>query len=387
MLSDLSGPTNSFGLRFLEQFNAKNSNKNVVFSPLSVILAYGMLLEGATGRTREQIKEVLQLSSIGDQNSDVSQAAKKLLSRYRALIARSKFQDFLVVLGNLVMVDKGYPLRESFVQSLKRNYFAQVTNEDFQNGKAIMDKLNSWVSEKTCGKIDKILSRSPNPDMLLLVINTVYFKGKWAKPFNKKYTFDETFANSDGTKSKIKMMSLRDTNFKYLHNRLAKFKIVELPYIGKVSMIFILPTQTNTLANFIPTLNSTKLENLLSSLHSTGLKVVNIPKFKLQDFHDLSMILSRMGMELPFTEQAEFKNITEESDLLFVSESIQKALIEVDEEGTVAVAVTCIKSTGGAPPEPKEEFILDRPFIFIIRDNLTRVNLFVGQMNKMQNLN
>ncbi|XP_053214413.1 leukocyte elastase inhibitor-like [Panonychus citri] len=386
MLSDLSGPTNSFGLRFLEQLNTSDSNKNVVFSPLSVILAYGMLLEGATGRTREQIKEVLQLSSIGDQNSEISQAAKKLLSRYRALIARSKSQDFLVILGNLVMVDKGYPLRESFVGSLQRNYFAQVTNEDFQNGKAIMDKLNSWVSEKTCGKIDKILSRSPNPEMLLLVINTVYFKGKWAKPFNKKYTFDETFANSDGTKSKIKMMSLRDTNFKYLHNRLAKFKIVELPYIGKISMIFILPTQTNTLANFIPTLNSTKLENLLSSLHSTGLKVVNIPKFKLQDFHDLSMILSRMGMELPFTEQAEFKNITEESDLLFVSESIQKALIEVDEEGTVAVAVTCIKSDF-APPEPKEEFILDRPFIFIIRDNLTRVNLFVGQMNKMQNLN
>ncbi|XP_053214416.1 intracellular coagulation inhibitor 2-like [Panonychus citri] len=389
MLSTLSGPSIGFGLRFLEQLNTNNSNKNVVFSPLSVILAYGMLLEGATGRTGEQIKEVLQLSSIGDQNSEISQAAKKLLDEYKSIAEGSSDRNFSLVLGNLAMANRAYPLKEAFVQSLSTNYFAQATNEDFLKGVEVMNKLNSWVSEKTFGKIDEILSEPPTPQTILMLINTVYFKGKWVEPFNKGTTFDETFNNSDGTTSKIRMMSIRNKNRNYLHNSVDKFKIVELPYIGDVSMIFILPTESNTLSGLLPTLNSIGLENLLDSMKSTKLRTLNIPKFKLEDTHKLHEILPRMGMDLPFSGHAEFQNITEESKLL-VSESIQKALIEVDEEGTVAAAVTSIRMMRCcmiSPKEEEEDFILDRPFIFMIRDKLSGINLFIGQMNKMPDLN
>lgn len=152
-------------------------------------------------------------------------------------------------------------------------------------------------------------------------------------------------------------------------------------------MIFILPTESNTLPDLLPTLNSIGLENLLGSMKSTKLRTLNIPKFKLEDTHKLHEILPRMGMDLPFSGHAEFQNITEESKLL-VSKSIQKALIEVDEEGTVAAAVTAIITMKSArkSSQVEEDFILDRPFIFMIRDNLTGVNLFLGQINKMSSL-
>ncbi|XP_053214414.1 intracellular coagulation inhibitor 2-like [Panonychus citri] len=388
MLSDLSGPTNGFGLRFLEQLNTENSNKNVVFSPLSVILAYGMLLEGATGRTGEQIKEVLQLSSIGNQNSEVSQTAKKLYNKYKSIAEGSSDRNFSLILNNLIMVHKNYTLKEAFVQSLLKNYFAKVTNEDFQKGAEVMNNVNLWVSKQTFGKIDKILTEPTNPDMICIIINTVYFKGKWRKSFKSSLTFDETFTNSDGTKSKIEMMSLCGKKCEYLHNPVARFKVIELRYIGKVSMIFILPTESNTLPNLLPTLNSIGLETLLNSMSRTKLRAVKIPKFKLEDTHKLHEILPRMGMDLPFSGRAEFKNITEESDL-FVSESIQKAFIEVNEEGTVAAAVTKISCAMGGmrTSRAKEDFILDRPFIFMIRDKRTGINLFIGQMNQMPDLN
>lgn len=123
------------------------------------------------------------------------------------------------------MANRAYPLKEAFVQSLSTNYFAQATNEDFLKGVEVMNKLNSWVSEKTFGKIDEILSEPPTPQTILMLINTVYFKGKWVEPFNKGTTFDETFNNSDGTTSKIRMMSIRNKNRNYLHNSVDKFKV------------------------------------------------------------------------------------------------------------------------------------------------------------------
>ncbi|XP_053212624.1 intracellular coagulation inhibitor 2-like isoform X2 [Panonychus citri] len=385
VLSKLSGPTNDFGLRFLEQLNTGNANKNVLFSPLSAILAYGMLLEGATGRTEQQIKEVLQLSSLGNQTSDVSQAAKKLLTGYKSIEDGSSGRNFSLAIGNLAMVNKNATLKETYARSLLANYFAQATNEDFENGTAVMNKLNSWISEKTFGKINKILSSPPGPETILMLINTVYFKGKWVEPFPNSSTIDDTFTNSDGTISKIKMMSIRDKKFNYVHNQAKKVKVVELPYIGNVSMIFIVPTESNTLSSLVPTLNSTELDNLLSSMSSTKLRVVNIPKFKLEDTHKLHEIFPRMGMDLPFSDLAQLPNIAENSELK-VSQSIQKALIEVDEEGTVAAATTLIITVLRMSYFPAEDIVIDRPFLFMIRDNLSGVNLFMGQMNKMPNL-
>ena len=151
-------------------------------------------------------------------------------------------------------------------------------------------------------------------------------------------------------------------------------------------MIFILPTESNSLSSLVPTLNSSELTSLLDSMRSTKLVSLNIPKFKLEDTHQLHEILPRMGMDLPFSGRAEFDEITERSELK-VSQSIQKALVEVDEEGTVAAAVTSIIMCTSSRYSPSENFILDRPFFFMIRDELTGVNLFMGQMNKMPSIN
>ena len=385
VMSELSGPSNDFGLRFLEQINSNGSPKNVLFSPLSAIIAYGMLLEGATGETEQQIKTVFQLSSIGNQTSDISKASKKLLEAYKLVEDGTSDRNFSLAMGNLAMVNKNAKLKEAFAQSLITNYFAQATNEDFSNGTAVMDKLNSWISEKTKNKINKILTNPPDEATILILVNTLYFKGRWEEPFPKGLTIDDTFTNGDGTLSKVKMMTLRDKRFNFVHNTDKKVKVVELPYIGNISMIFIMPTESNTLANLVPTLNATELDNLLSSMSQTKLRALSIPKFKLEDTHKLHEILPRMGMDLPFGDLAQLPNIAEKSELK-VSQSIQKALLEVDEEGSVAAAATLIVTVLRMSYFPAEDFIADRPFLFMIRDKLTGVNLFMGQMNKMANL-
>ena len=123
------------------------------------------------------------------------------------------------------MVNKKFTLKEAYVKSLLTNYFAQVTNEDFENGTAVMDKLHAWISQKTFGKITKILTNPPDPTTLLILVNTLYFKGKWIEPFPKKFSYYRNFTNSDGTVSKVKMMSIRDHCVNYAHNQEKKIKV------------------------------------------------------------------------------------------------------------------------------------------------------------------
>uniref|UniRef100_T1KFY4 Serpin domain-containing protein n=2 Tax=Tetranychus urticae TaxID=32264 RepID=T1KFY4_TETUR len=382
-MSQLSQSSIDFGLNFLKRISSQCDSKNVLLSPLSVITAYCMVLDGAAGKTEQQIKKVLNLDKINDQSEDISQLIKQVIESYRIPATAGSRQKFILNFGNLLMANKDEKFQEAYVQSLKTNYFADAFNEDFTDGRKIVEKVNSWVSNNTEKKITSILNEAPDSLDGLFLVNTIYFEGEWLKSFSKKRTRNKIFNNSDGTTVKTKMMTLIDERLNYVDRLDKQLKIVELPYVGNISMILILPTEDNNLKNLIDNLHSTELSSLMDSMKKTRLNNLTIPKFKLEDDHELHKILPSMGMTRPFQMNAEFPKITEGSLPSYISQSIQKAVIEVFEEGTIASVSTALRrSTGGVSPK-RITFIADRPFMFFIRDNKSGVNLFMGQLSNI----
>uniref|UniRef100_T1KI41 Serpin domain-containing protein n=2 Tax=Tetranychus urticae TaxID=32264 RepID=T1KI41_TETUR len=386
-MSQLSKPSIDFGLNFLKRISSQCDSKNILLSPLSVITAYCMVLDGAAGKTEQQIKKVLNLDKINDQSEDISGLIKQVIESYRIPATAGSRQKFILNFGNLLMANKDEKFQKAYVQNLKTNYFADAFNEDYKEGQQIVEKINSWVSNNTKNKITSIINEPPSPLDVLYLVNTIYFEGKWLMPFSKDCTKDDIFHNSDGTTVKTKMMTLSGESFNYVNRHDKQLKIVELPYVGNISMILILPTEDNNLKKVIDDLDSTELSSLMESMKKTYLDTLIIPKFKLEDIHQLHNILPKMGMTAPFQKDAEFPRITEEPLPLYISKSIQKAVIEVFEEGTIASAATVVEGLfmlACSPfSTPLITFIADRPFMFFIRDNKSGVNLFMGQLNNM----
>uniref|UniRef100_T1KI42 Serpin domain-containing protein n=2 Tax=Tetranychus urticae TaxID=32264 RepID=T1KI42_TETUR len=356
-MSQLSKPSIDLGLNFLKKVGSDSTN--LLLSPLSVIMAYGMALEGAAGETAKQIRTVLNLDKVDSQQGDVSKIIKQHMEKYlKNKNSTSEEKKCLLEFGNLLMANKDFRLQKTFVQNLQTNYSANAFNEDFTDGQNILEKVNSWVSAATRNKISTILDKPPEPDAVCLLVNTIYFQANWLKPFYEDSTEEKIFTNSDGSTTKIKMMTLSDDTFNFAECLEKKLKIVEIPYFGNISMVLILPTGDNNLKKMIDNLDSTELFSLIDSMSRTRLGTLTIPKFKLEDNHQLHKILPRMGMTRPFQMNAEFPRITEGSLPLYISKSIQKQ-------------------------QKVLNFIADPPFLFFISDNLPKVNLFMGQLNNI----
>ncbi len=134
----------------------------------------------------------------------------------------------LLEFGNLLMAKKDFRLQKTFVQNLQTNYSANAFNEDFTDGQNILEKVNSWVSEATRNKISTILNEPPEPDAVCLLVNTIYFQANWLKPFDEDSTEEKIFTNSDGSTTKIKMMTLSDDTFNFAECPEKKLKVKPL---------------------------------------------------------------------------------------------------------------------------------------------------------------
>jgi serpin B len=245
------------------------------------------------------------------------------------------------------------------------------------------DSVNEWVSGQTQDKINDLI-RSVRPDTLLVLVNAVYFKGKWNNPFNPEATKDDLFypvPRSPGVKVPFMWKS---SSFNYFQAKGAQ--IVELFYGEEraFSLALILPKDAPGALKSL----EKKLDQALWESWRQGLKpqrlVLGLPKFKIT-WESPSLVgpLRELGMELPFGDAADFGGIAEAANLK-ITDVIQKAFIQVEEEGAEAAAAT---GSGGliamaGPPEPKPPLVLvNRPFLFLIKDNQTQSVLFMGRLN------
>ena len=337
----------------------KGERESVIVSPLSFSMMMAMLWNGAAGRTREDIKRGLGFENLSDE--DVNNYFKKILDVLPSTDPKTK-----VSIANSIWYQNGYTLKENFIDINNRYFNAEISPIDFTSPRAT-DIINTWCSNKTNGMIDKIADQLPR-DLAAMLINALYFKGKWSNQFDVSDTKKAPFYTAQGEKE-VNMMYQNNTFYAY-SNEL--YESISLPYGNNAfSMTIILPRES--IASTLDHLDANSFWNDLIIKQIPGNYNLYLPKFKLEYEVDLKDYISEAGMDIIFSSDADFSNMM---GGICVSKVMQKAVIRTDEEGTEAAAVTAGMMATSLPPT----FRIDRPFIFIISENTSSTILFIGKV-------
>jgi serpin B len=305
---------------------------------------------------------------------------RKLNESYKNLILYLKQMDKKIELniGNSLWIRKGEVIKEDFLSTNRDIFDASVTPLDFSQENAA-NQINEWISNATKKKISRMVDSPISPDVVMYLINAIYFKGDWTKQFEKKNTFNSQFHSSDGSTGEVMMMS---RNGKVEYGQGDGFKAVRLPYgSGKAAMYCILPEESVSINNFIANLDTDRWKVIKDSISERDEVQLQLPRFKLEyGIKNLNDSLTALGMGEAFTDAADFSGIREG---ICISRVLHKAVIEVDEKGSEAAAATVVEMRETAAAEPLT-FIANRPFVFVIADDETGTILFIGKLSDVK---
>lgn len=343
---------------------AEGQGKNFFVSPLSLHMALGMIMNGANGQTAEEIQKTLKLNA---------QTLAEANQTYQNLIDNLPTVDpnVTVTLANSVWSRNTFPVETSFQNLLKETFKADVSAEDFSNS-ATVNKINNWASQKTNGKIQKVID-AIQPDNVMFLLNALYFKGDWKTRFNTEQTVDSPFKLASGGETTVRMMRLNTDLRRLVKPNYAAF---ELPYgSDKYAMTVLLPAGNTTAESLLSSLSSDEWTQLQKDM-SLGKFDIGLPKFTMNYEIKLNNILQAMGMPTAFTDRADFTKINSQGRLT-LSFVKQNTFVAVDEKGTEAAAVT----TGGiSVTSAPLAYLCDRPFVFVIHEKTSGTVLFVGKV-------
>ncbi|MBM3420694.1 MAG: serpin family protein [Bacteroidetes bacterium] len=361
--------SNEFGIELFTRV-ASDDDDNLMLSPLSASTALTMLLNGCAGDTYTQLQGALkyppQMSV-----TDINEAYKSLVSQLLKADTKVTFS-----LANAIFYRTGFSVISSFLSTMSTDYKATVEALDFST-LAALNTINKWASDNTAGKIPKVLDEI-SPDAVMFLMNALYFKGDWSYQFDKTKTENRAFTNGAG--QQISVSTMRSEVGARITSETG-YKAAEMPY-GRTNFTMIVIVPDGTLAGFYPAFNNSMWEQITTALDNQeefGKLIVQMPKLKFSYEKYLNQQLQAMGMVdafIPF--QANLSGITDQS--VFVSFVKQNTFVQVDEEGTEAAAVTTIGvEVTSLPPQP-QQFIVDKPFLFAIRERTTNTLLFIGQV-------
>jgi serine protease inhibitor len=349
-----------------------DSSQNTIFSPYSLSSLLGILVAGSAGKTHEQLVNVLHLNA--DENLNNLNAE---LDKLNTMLISSGSNNAFAI-GNALWADESFTYKNSFLNNMKSYHNINFFRVDFAHAPdQARDKINSWVGTATKGYIKKLFDNIPDTAKLVLT-NAVYFKGLWTLPFEASGTESGAFTSGGGSKTQVPMMHQQD-KFYYAENDM--LQMLQMDYMkSTLAMVVLLSKPRHDLQEIRQALTNTLFLQLIQS--SIPVQVnVSFPKFKVEStFNSLSQSLQALGLTDAFNaNKANFSNIT--NDKLFISQVIQKAVIQVDEKGTVAAAATGMVMTATAiMPAKPVDFIADHPFLFIIFDKQSGVIVFMGQV-------
>jgi serpin B len=368
---ELLASDNVFGLElFQEVMQDAKTGENVMISPLSVALALGMTYNGSASTTREAMEATLKLQGLTEE--EINDGYKSIIDQLLDLDPK-----VIMEIANSIWCREGFDVTGAFINTNKEHFYAEVRSLDFNRPDA-KDIINQWVADQTHELIEEIIDYIP-PLAVMYLINAIYFKGTWTYEFDPEDTQPELFYPASGASFETPAMH-QETELKYCCNEL--FELVEIPYgDGKFSMLVFLPSDKHTCADILAELDNDNWNSWTSNLAETRV-YLQLPKFKFETFKLLNDPLSRMGMEIAFSDAADFTRINPAGNL-FISRVLHKTFIEVNEEGTEAAAVTAVEisltSAGGGG---LTHFIADKPFLFVIRENSTGSILFMGRLSQ-----
>lgn len=357
--------SNRFAFDLLREVHAgAAADANVFLSPLSASMALGMTLNGADGRTFEQMRTTLGFG-------ELSQA--EINASYRSLVDLLLGLDRNVetVVANSVWARRGFAFEPTFFDAVREHFEAEARELDFGLPTA-KDTINGWVRKQTRDRIDGIIDEIDPLDIMFL-LNAIYFKGNWTTRFNPARTQSAPFRRDDGSSVAVQMMNAQDMPMSL--GWTDGVQVAELPYGGGAfALVVVLPPQGMPLGEFVRDLDAARWQQWLQALRDTE-GPVGLPKFQLAYNAALNDPLQALGMTDAFDpDLADLSRLTPAEDA-YISMVKQKTFLKIDEVGTEAAAVTSV--TVGVTSVPVG-ITIDRPFVLAIRERLSGTILFLG---------
>lgn len=352
---------------FLPIITERKGAENIMISPFSVASALSMTLNGAGGETFEAMRTALRYD--GKTIEEINDTYLKLMKDMVPVDPR-----VIMEIANSVWVEKRLVVKQPFIDALKTWYLAEAKNIDVKDPGAV-DMVNRWIEEKTHDKIQKMLDNL-NPDLAMLLINAVYFNGKWRYQFDTKETKDKPFYLTPDSQVEVPMMF---QNEKFAVTRSENATLVELPYgQGNYSMVVMLPDEGVSTSTAAAAITPEKWSEWMANLANGTTEVdLSLPRFKYEYKRTLNDDLAALGMGIAFTMSADFSSISDQS--LMISRVLHQTFIETNEEGTEAAAATVVEMVLTSMPMVTTVNI-NRPFLYFIHETTTGTIVFMGQV-------
>ncbi len=338
--------------------------ENTVTSPLSASVLLAMVAAGAGGDTAEEMTDLLRLDGPQD-------------TRNAALLAGlADTDDVTLEVANSLWADEGYPFEDDYMSFVEDAYGATLDDLDLGSQDSA-DTIDEWVDARTNGLIDEIAAdlHLPDPQAVLVLLNTGYFLGTWTTTFDEADTRDTPFTLASG--EEVAVPTMHRTAVEMETSAGEGFQMLRLPYgeDGRFGMELMVPDEGVALDDLLDDLDADTWRDAVESLQTETLSEIALPRFELEWDAELTDVLRALGMESAFGG-GDFTPMSPANP--FLDTVVQKTYIRVDEEGTEAAAVTGGVMTESAGPPP---FLVDRPFAFTVSDRETGAVLFLGSVH------
>ncbi|PIA52320.1 hypothetical protein AQUCO_01000291v1 [Aquilegia coerulea] len=370
----------------VKDLSKEAKENNFVYSPSSIQLAMSLVANGSDGSTLSELLTFLEAKDLNHLNS----VAEELVNTFTG---SNEGQQILSFVGG-VWIDESLHLNPTFKTIVESIYKGQAKAVNFQNKAAeVIDEVNLWAEDTTNGLIKSVLPQgSLNEITRLVLANALYFKGNWTEEFPIRKTVHRTFYLLNGKSVQVPFMS--NSKNQYIET-FEDFKVLRLPYKrncdekAAVSMYIILPDKHDGLRSLLEKVGDDPLfleKHLSPGTEAVKMRSFWVPKFKITHEFEASNILQDMGLKLPFSGSAEFDKMLQNSHHtihLKVSTVHHTSRIEVNERGTEATASTgasLIRCIGMLQRPPQVDFVADHPFMFILRDDISGIILFMGNV-------
>jgi serpin B len=360
---------NRFAFNMFREVLEWSDKPNTFFSPLSLHMALGMLYNGASGETCVEMAKVLGMADFT--KTEINEYYQKLA---QALQKIDTLTDIRI--ANSIWYGENFPVKQPFI-NINQNYFDAVVNPLNFNRPDATNIINKWCADKTKDKIKEIVQGPIPGDVMMYLINSLYFKSKWQFEFDKKNTKQDDFSKAQNLKKKVNMMEQTQTLPYYADPYM---QCVEMPYGNQAfGMVAILPANNMNIDQLIKHLDDSTWQNTVNNLQEQNVWL-KLPRFKIECELPLNEPVRNVGMKRIFG--GGFANISDKP--LVVSNIKQKTFVEVNEESTEAAAVTVISMTRISYPGTPQRipFFANRPFLYLIKERSTGVILFIGRMDE-----
>uniref|UniRef100_A0A8C5WZZ0 Serpin family A member 10 n=1 Tax=Malurus cyaneus samueli TaxID=2593467 RepID=A0A8C5WZZ0_9PASS len=362
-LHNFTEKTANFGFNLYRKIAMTHDN-NVIISPLSVSALMSVYMLAAKGETYRQIVKGLNLHAVKDRVDH-----QHLPALFKQLICNiTKNEEFLLVQGTLSFIQKDFKLKESFLNLSKQYFDMEFLNVDFENLTQAKLLINQHINKRTKGKIPGLFEELDRHNKLVLV-DYIVFKGKWVYPFDSKFTEMETFHINKYRSVQVPMMFKSDKINSTFDENL-RCTVIKIPYKGNAHMLIVIPEKEGDYISIEDHLTTELVESWLGNMKTRYLDI-SFPKFKLEQKYKMKKLLYGLGIKKLFTRSADLSHLTDQEYV------VQKAVIEVDEEGTEAAVASGSEITAfTVPPVIK----VDRPFLFMIFEETFKTLLFIGRV-------